>query len=567
MAMPLIKPSLVTTDRTISSRREIFTSQTESVSTNALKMIRQNNATDVVIVCNDGGEFPAHKFILSVFSSYFFTMFNGSFVESSCDRIVMHSINTDTMRFILEYMDLNFADHQAFEESIRPIVADVFLAAHMLDISGLIQLSCTILGENITHENYTQIWALYDLCKTETLKDHLCASFRHHYQHFLVESVFLEFDPSLMKFIFGNWAPFINHKWLMKMMFQWIKHDPKHREDCLAELAKMLRKERIPSGYIHHLAQQDELLRKHPEVIEQFAAPEQTILDTTEFEAEVGDKIIADSVSMIVFEIHFVRRLYFSGRIETKVMPFNLLLRSNARACVQYKKKLYLIGKLFDIDQTDFFEYDFDDNSIVSMGSTPIPASKYCDVFVVDDRMYLQCSDSDGDCFVQCYDFCIGEWTGMLDLPDVSSLCPYEHSLLVLQPAPKVNPLLEPAAIEVTSLETMSFTIPIMYHDGFFFHYNKQLWGFLCIDKTFVYEMDKKCLKKIKKIKSWRGTLEKKQIFQRISSMQHHPLIVKKERFTFTLLDLEYGVELAVLKDIQLADWMLYAPYCTDPTL
>jgi len=76
-----------------------------------------NRFTDVTITCCDR-VFKCHRLVLASASQYFDAMFNGSFIESCVNNIVLHDIEVSAFEQILEFMyggGISIADHNVHD--------------------------------------------------------------------------------------------------------------------------------------------------------------------------------------------------------------------------------------------------------------------------------------------------------------------------------------------------------------------------------------------------------------------------------------------------------------------
>ena len=66
---------------------------------------KRSQFSDVVLCTADGGEFPAHKVILSARSSVFEAMFShDQFVENKSNRVEIEDISKEVMEALLKYI-------------------------------------------------------------------------------------------------------------------------------------------------------------------------------------------------------------------------------------------------------------------------------------------------------------------------------------------------------------------------------------------------------------------------------------------------------------------------------
>ena len=97
---------------------------------------------DVIVQCDDGTEFPAHRVILAAMSEYFHTSFCGSFMDSNAKVYHLSGVDAKSMAYLLDYF-----------------------------YTGNIKMSTTNIAEILHAADFLLVKQLKDKCKKFLLSD------------------------------------------------------------------------------------------------------------------------------------------------------------------------------------------------------------------------------------------------------------------------------------------------------------------------------------------------------------------------------------------------------------
>lgn len=98
------------------------------------EIFRSADHSDVTLVLDDGAEFPAHRLILAVRSSFFRAMLYNGFQESHQQCVALRETNSTAFQAILQYMYTSKID---FSRVDLDILLEYLSLAHRYDLNQL----------------------------------------------------------------------------------------------------------------------------------------------------------------------------------------------------------------------------------------------------------------------------------------------------------------------------------------------------------------------------------------------------------------------------------------------
>ncbi|XP_014209136.1 TD and POZ domain-containing protein 1-like [Copidosoma floridanum] len=128
------------------------------------KLLEEGTFSDIVLVSNDGTEFPSHRNVLGSRSSVFAAMLKHDMKENQERKIKIEDFNNYTVKSMLHYIYTNEFKTGECDVTKLLLVADKYA------IEGLKQLSEISLSNSITTENVVDRFLFADFYRAETLK-------------------------------------------------------------------------------------------------------------------------------------------------------------------------------------------------------------------------------------------------------------------------------------------------------------------------------------------------------------------------------------------------------------
>merc|ERR1712136_394674 len=93
-----------------------------------------NQFTDVVLVMDDGTEFPCHRSVLAATSQYFFAMFTSQMREAKEMTIPISKVSSEMMKLALDFIYIGTCSF------LLAKFFDFLMLANMLSIEGLLSV-------------------------------------------------------------------------------------------------------------------------------------------------------------------------------------------------------------------------------------------------------------------------------------------------------------------------------------------------------------------------------------------------------------------------------------------
>uniref|UniRef100_A0A914WDN3 Speckle-type POZ protein n=1 Tax=Plectus sambesii TaxID=2011161 RepID=A0A914WDN3_9BILA len=119
----------------------------KGVLTKQMKLLASSEYSDCVLICSDGVEIPACKFLLAAQSAVFRVMFKGDTEEGKTGRVNASDCGSETMRELLRFTCGGRV------QNLNEIAAELLVVADKYDIDDLKQLCAESLANSLTEEN------------------------------------------------------------------------------------------------------------------------------------------------------------------------------------------------------------------------------------------------------------------------------------------------------------------------------------------------------------------------------------------------------------------------------
>ncbi|XP_061079579.1 kelch-like protein 10 [Conger conger] len=199
------------------------------------KLRQEGTFCDVVVLVN-GVEFKAHKIILCACSSYFRTLFTGSW-NTGKEVYTIPGVSPDMMKLIIDY---------AYTQTV-PIAKDnvegLLTAADQFCIMGIVQACCDFLRTQLCPQNCIGIWRLMEV--------YFCPELRQRAYHFILRH-FEEVGRTSEEFLGLSLAQLghlleqdlldvTQEEVLFDLALRWIGHLPSERKSSVSVLLHKMR--------------------------------------------------------------------------------------------------------------------------------------------------------------------------------------------------------------------------------------------------------------------------------------------------------------------------------------
>ncbi|KDR21753.1 kelch-like protein 10 [Zootermopsis nevadensis] len=225
----------------------------------SLREMRGNNQLfDAVLRLKDGGVFPVHRVILSMYSEYFRNLFTTTLHAHEQTDILLHGVSSDMMTQILDYVYLREVNIHCDN------ACQLLVAADYLCIPSVIKLCCNFLMDMMDLDNCIDImhFARFYFCadlETEARRFVL--------RHFVVVSQqseeLLEVAAQELQAIIESDELNVKYeKDVWECVLRWINHDPDNRKGHIADLLDGIRLGLLDEQFFL------ETVSKHPYVTE-----------------------------------------------------------------------------------------------------------------------------------------------------------------------------------------------------------------------------------------------------------------------------------------------------------
>lgn len=134
------------------------------------KLINNEQYSDFVFICSDGGKVFVQKSVIAVHCEAFATMLNAGLSETKTNSASVTDIDYETMLELIRYLYCRRVNN------MKEIHEKLVIAANKYGIEKLKLMCVSSLMESLTLENVVRIFHIADLVDEEHLKKN-CISF------------------------------------------------------------------------------------------------------------------------------------------------------------------------------------------------------------------------------------------------------------------------------------------------------------------------------------------------------------------------------------------------------
>lgn len=179
--------------------------------------------SDVTLVLDDGSEFPAHRLILAVRSSFFRAMMYNGFQESHQKRVSLHETNSVAFKAILQYMYTSKIDFAGVE---LDILLEYLSLAHRYDLGQLMTAISEYFKEILKNENLCSIFNAAYFFQFGDLID-FCMQYSDRYADQLLDDPsFNKLSGDSLKELLGRDSFYANELKIFNAVRAWHTNNP-----------------------------------------------------------------------------------------------------------------------------------------------------------------------------------------------------------------------------------------------------------------------------------------------------------------------------------------------------
>ncbi|XP_044205253.1 kelch-like protein 10 isoform X1 [Thunnus albacares] len=231
-----------------------------SVVLNELRL--EDKLCDVVIKVGDV-EFNAHKVILCSCSTYFRTLFTGSWATSEREVYVIPGVLPEIMNLIISY---------AYTHSVavtKDNVVEVLAAADQFLVLGIVQACCFFLEDQLCLKNCIGIWRLVDFYHCPDLRHKVFLYILDHFQEIVHDSQeLLELSVQELATIITNDCLNVRREnTVFEAILRWINHLPDQRRGYISVLLPKVRLCFMTTDYLQNSVINNALVKDSIECI------------------------------------------------------------------------------------------------------------------------------------------------------------------------------------------------------------------------------------------------------------------------------------------------------------
>ncbi|KAK3100035.1 hypothetical protein FSP39_013760 [Pinctada imbricata] len=220
---------------------------------------RKSNTLCDVVICVEDQEFPCHRNILAACSPYFLAMFTGDMKESKEREVKIDGMSPDIMKQLIDFAYT--ADISITQENAQQLLS----AANLVQIHTIIQACCNFLESEMDPSNCLGIHCFAEAHVCDELSDKARQYVIEHFSEVArQEEILLLPKDKLIEFIKQDDLHVESEEIVLDAILLWVKHDPKHRVQQLADVFQYVRLPLVSPYYLFDKVDTDQLLMSAP---------------------------------------------------------------------------------------------------------------------------------------------------------------------------------------------------------------------------------------------------------------------------------------------------------------